>query len=407
MSATARRIRSARHAGVYYRELDNGRRRYEITYIDSDGRRRWQVVDGGERDAVAARAEIVTAKRKGQRVAPSRRRFQQVAEEWLAENTGELRPSSRQRYEKGLEHAYRAFGRQPISEVDENDVARLISRMRKAGKAPWTVRVSLTVVSGVMRHAVRRGWAAANPVPKLEKGERPKVARGGIRILEREEITRVLEAATPYWRPLLALLVFSGLRIGEALALRWGDVDFDAGVIRVRMQLDERTLTLVEPKTEKAKREVVMFPTLAKLLREHRLASPPGLSGDDCFVFAKADGSPRRQGNAREGFKQALKKAGLAKLRVHDLRHTFVSLLLSAGRDVVFVSRQVGHSSPSITLNVYSHLFDHARHADETRAALEASFGGLLETVLETYPRQPPAIAAPSAGAEVLAIPLR
>jgi hypothetical protein len=87
-----RRVRSKKHAGVYYRELPNGRRRYEYTFIDSDGRRRWSVVDGGEREAVAARAEIVTAKRRGQRVAPSRRRFREVAEEWMAENTGHLSP---------------------------------------------------------------------------------------------------------------------------------------------------------------------------------------------------------------------------------------------------------------------------------------------------------------------------
>jgi integrase len=227
-----------------------------------------------------------------------------------------------------------------------------------------------------------------------------------MRVLERDEIDRLLAAATPRWRPLFATLTFTGLRIGEALGLRWRDVDFEAGVIRVRTQLDATTGEIVEPKTEKARRDVALMPALGRLLREQRLAAPPGLSGDDCFVFAKADGDPPRHGTARHAFERTLAKAGLSKLRLHDCRHTFVSLLLAAGRDVVFVSRQVGHSSPAITLNVYSHLFDAARHADETRAALEASFGGLLETSMETYPRQSPATAAVSAGAEVRPISL-
>jgi integrase len=178
-----------------------------------------------------------------------------------------------------------------------------------------------------------------------------------MRVLERDEIDRLLAAATPRWRPLFTVLVFTGLRIGEALGLRWGDVDFEAGVIRVRTQPDATTGEIVEPKTEKAKRDVVLMPALGRLLRDQRLAAPAGLSGDDCFVFAKVDGNPPRHGTARHAFERAIAKAGLAKVRLHDCRHTFVSLLLAAGRDVVFVSRQVGHSSPAITLNVYSHLF--------------------------------------------------
>jgi integrase len=329
----------------------------------------------------------------------------------MAENTGHVRLSTRLRYEGGLAHAYRCFGRTPVSEIDENEIARLVSRMRKAGKAGWTIRATLTPVSRAMQHAVRRGWVGANPVAKLEKGERPKVGKREMRVLERDEIARLLDATTATWRPLFALLVFTGAWISEALALTWADVDLDAGIVRIRYQLDG-TRELVAPKTEEAKRDVIIFPALGKYLREQRLAAPPELSGDDAFVFRTAAGRPQRPNNALRAFQRAAKRAGLEgngrpKLRLHDCWHTFVSLLLAAGRDVVFVSRQVGHSSPAITLDRYSHLFDAQRHADDTRAALEASFGGLMETVLETYPRQPPATATVSAGAEVLAIPLR
>jgi integrase len=128
----------------------------------------------------------------------------------MAENTGHLRHLTVRRYENGLAHAYACFGRTPISEIDENEVARLVSRMRKAGKAGWTIRATLTPVSRVMQHAVRRGWAAANPVAKLEKGERSKVGKREMRVLERDEIARLLDVTTASWRPLFALLVFTG-----------------------------------------------------------------------------------------------------------------------------------------------------------------------------------------------------
>jgi hypothetical protein len=90
-------------------------------------------------------------------VAPSRRRFREVAEEYMRDHTGHVRASTRLRYEGGLGHAYACFGRTPISEVDENEIARLISRMRKAGLAGWTIRGTLVPTSRVMAHAVRRG----------------------------------------------------------------------------------------------------------------------------------------------------------------------------------------------------------------------------------------------------------
>ncbi len=229
----------------------------------------------------------------------------------MADHTGHLRASTHDRYERGLAHAYRAFGRTPISDVDENDIAKMINQMRKAGRAGWTIRASLSPVSMVMRWAVRRGMAAYNPCQRLEKGERPKVGRGRMRILERDEITKVLEYASVYWRPLFTVLLFTGMRVGEALALRWCDVDRDNGVIRVRSQIDRKTRALAEPKTEKAKRDVVMFPALANVLREQRLAAPPELSHEEAFVFPTAAGTPREQGNARVAFQAAAEKAGL------------------------------------------------------------------------------------------------
>ncbi len=122
------------------------------------------------------------------------------------------------------------------------------------------------------------------------------------------------------------------------------------------------------------------------LLREHWLASPHKAPGD--LVFCNALGRGLDYRDVGEGFRAALKAAGLTgpgRLTLHSLRHTFTSLLIAKGLDVVFVSRQLGHASPAITLSVYAHLFDQAQHAAAARAALEASYAAMVGT----QPREP------------------
>ncbi len=378
---TARRVRVERHRGIYYREDRDGRRVYELTYYDSEGRRRWETVRGDLRAAEARRAEIVGKKHRGERVAPSRRKLAEVADAWLAEQA-HLRPRTRIGYEISLRrHVLPRLGRLPIAGVSEDHVARLIREMREAGLSAWTIRGTLTPLSLVLSYAVRRGLAPHNPVKRLEGNERPRGGRREMRILDRDEIAALLEAADPAHRTLLATAVFSGLRRGELLGLLWREIDFEAGVIRVSRALDHEGRR-VDPKTAGAVREVVLMPALARLLREHRLASPH--SRDEDFVFAAASGRARDGRNVlRRGLGKAVERAGLGgderpRLRFHDLRHTFASLVIAGGADVVWASGQLGHADPSITLRVYSHLFDAARSRERERERLEAAYGDLL-----------------------------
>jgi integrase len=201
-----------------------------------------------------------------------------------------------------------------------------------------------------------------------------------MRILDREEIGKVLEAAGLIYRPILATAIFTGLRQGELLGLTWADVDFDAGLVRVRKQLG-RDGVRVEPKTAQAVRDVVMMPALGRLLRAHKLASPYSGAADP--VFASSAGTPHHYRNiGRRGLEKAVERAAIPapNPRFHDLRHTAASLLVAEGLNVVFVSRQLGHASPDITLRVYAHLFDRAEHGKRASDALEAGFGHLLAT---------------------------
>ena len=264
-----------------------------------------------------------------------------------------------------------------IHSVREDDIARLVRQMEAKGLKPWTIRgQALTPLSGIFRFAVRKGWRSDNPVVNLEADERPRVESKEKRILEVAEIHALIKATPAKYRPVIQTAVFTGLRLSELLGLRWGDVDLARGVLRVRWQVTPLG-GLSEPKTATSKREVVVFPELANVLREHRLRSP--FSKDEDFVFASEVGTPLMHSSVRRrGLEKGAAKlnGNGARLTMHDLRHCFASMLIREGADVVFVSRQLGHSSPAITLSIYAHLFDSEAQATQMRDALQARFGG-------------------------------
>jgi integrase len=366
--------------GIYYRETESGDRRYSFTYRDSGGRQHWRTVNGGLEEAKSAQAEMVVRKGTGERIEPTRLTFEQAASRWL-DSKLRLREKTRTGYEGALRnHLLPALGRKPIHAITEDDIARLIRQLEAKGMKPWSIRgQALTPLSGIFKHAVRRGWRSDNPVRNLEADEKPAIESRPKRILEEGEIRRLIEKTPTKYEAVIRTAVFTGLRLGELLGLKWSDVDFTAGVIRVRRQLTQQG-ELGDPKTSSGKRDVVMFPDLGRSLRKHRLASP--FSAEDDFVFATREGTPHLQGNVtKRGLDKAamaaeLTRPGEPKLRMHDLRHCFASMLIREGADVVFVARQLGHANPAITLRVYAHLFDSEAQAKRMRDSLEARFGG-------------------------------
>lgn len=183
------------------------------------------------------------------------------------------------------------------------------------------------------------------------------------------------------------------MRISELLGLIWADIDFAAGLIRVRAQLSRahrgEPARRVAPKTAASVREIPLLPQLADRLVAHRRETPFASVTD--WVFATSRGTPYGVRNvARRVLGRAADDAGLndnesPALRFHDLRHTFAShLIVDLGLDVTQVSRILGHASITITLDVYTHLFDNARHAHEIRERMAASrFASLLDLELD------------------------
>jgi len=235
----------------------------------------------------------------------------------------------------------------------------------------------LVPLGGVLRYAVRQKLVPYNPVARLERSERPRLVRREKRILTAGEIEALLRATTKTYRPIIATAIFTGLRLSEFLGLWWGDLDLDGGVLHVRRTLD-RTGSYAKPKTQQSARTVVLTPSLVALLRKRKHSS--ALTGPTDLVFATHTRRPMYYRNVtRQGLAVAVARAGIdhepqPKLRFHDLRHTYTSLLIAQGLSLPCVSRQLGHAFPSYTLNTYAGVFDRTKHATRAAEGLEAVF---------------------------------
>jgi len=339
------------------------------------------------REALAVRVD------RGEEVAPTRRTFEQVAKEFLSNfeslvEAGERSARTLERYRDHLDHhLLPSRGRREIQKITPSVIASFLREKRDAGLSPWSCKGMLTPLGRTFALAVRRGYINENPLRRLDADELPKGRNlHDARVLNRDELASLIERTPETYRPVIATLCFTGLRIQEALGLTWGDVDFERAVIRVRSQLTRATreepARRVRLKTKGSRRDIRLEPSLAALLRRHKLAS--SFSTDEDYVFATSHGTPfyyrnvASRGLAKAADAAGVNRDGLPKLSFHDLRHTYGSHLVRQGLDVVRISRQLGHARPSITLDVYSHEFEEVAHADDVSAKLTAAFGGVL-----------------------------
>ena len=154
---------------------------------------------------------------------------------------------------------------------------------------------------------------------------------------------------------LLSVACFAGLRQGEILALRWQDIDFEMGIIRVVRSYNPY-YGMMDLKTPSSIRTVPMIPRLISTLKELRKES--GTPAPEELLFKSPEGNPiNRDTLVSKDFEETLKRAGVKRVRFHDLRHTYASLCISAGMDPKALQHAMGHSSIATTMNIYAHLF--------------------------------------------------
>jgi integrase len=254
------------------------------------------------------------------------------------------------------------FGKKNVTEINRLMVKKFLMQKAESGLASSTVSNMKSAISGVFNLAVDDEVIAANPAHRLGKIFRVKSVQEDVDPLTREELSSLLQAFQnhyPRHYPLALTLARTGLRLGEAIALQWGDIDFKGRFIVVQRNFSRGKAET--PKSGKSRRVDMskqLTETLVALRRQRKLQTlKQGWQKVPDWVFINNQGEPLDVNNWRKRvFYRALEKAGLRRIRIHDLRHTYASLLIQAGESLPYVRDQLGHHSISVTVDIYGHL---------------------------------------------------
>lgn len=335
-------------------------------------RRRWITVNGTKKDAEKRLTELNHQLDTGDFTQPTKLSFGTFIQRWLREYAWpNLSPETAQVYEIiATRHLMPAIGKVSIQQLTPERIQAYYAdklangrRDGQGGLSPRTVRHHHRLLHVVLGSAVKWRILQRNPADLVDP---PKYRQKEMQTFDQNGLGVFLESinGTEYY-PLFYTLLFTGARRAEVLALRWQDIDLDFGQVSINRSLhhlNDRSFVFQQPKTEKSRRLVALPPSASIVLRRHRdnqraqrlMTNRPVTESD--LVFAHWDGTPLLPHSITQAWSRLAKKAGYAHIRLHDARHSHASLMLAQGVHPKIVSERLGHSSVSMTLDVYSHI---------------------------------------------------
>jgi integrase len=252
--------------------------------------------------------------------------------------------------------------------LGDADKTPVYARARAAGRRDGSGGLSARTVThmhrilrGALQQAVRWQLLARNPADAVRP---PKVERKQMQTLDADETVQLIEAArgTSLFMPIL-LGVLCGLRRGEITAVRWRSIDLDRGQLSVTASTEQTNSGIRDKETKSGKARTVALPSLiVDELRRHRVAQAERLLQvgvrvtDDHYVVMREDGRPLQPRSLTHAFVKFIRQHGLPQIRLHDLRHSHATAMLAAGVHPKIAQERLGHSSVSVTIDLYSHV---------------------------------------------------
>jgi len=279
---------------------------------------------------------------------------------WLSDSVhGTVQGSTYRSYGRVVDgHLVPGVGRVKLAKLRPDHIRRLYRSMLDAGKATRTVQYAHTLLKRALAQAVMDGLIPRNAAEAVRP---PKLKRDEIQPLNADQVRALLDASDERSRALYTVAVRTGMRPGEILALRWSDVDLEAGTVQINRALSEGEFST--PKTPRSRRRISLSPATVAALKAHRKRqleeriAKAGLWEDHGLVFPSSVGTPKSQRNLNREFKNAAKRAGLPDhFKLYDLRHTCATLLLARNVHPKYVQELLGHASIAQTLDTYSHV---------------------------------------------------
>jgi integrase len=336
-------------------------------------KRKWHSFEGTKREAQVKCAELIAAVGKGDYVESSKVTVAEFVrgriDQWEA--SGDISARTAQRYRQLLDN-----------QIGPHLGTRALRKLRPLDIEAWHTSLRDTVTARTIGHAhrllgkalkdaakndvVTRNVTKEQPAPKVQDAEQIIV----------RDIPAVV-AKLQDWRfgTVAMVALFTGMRLGEVLALRWNNVDLDRKIIHVREALEQTKqfgLRFKAPKSKAGRRDLTLPDILVDALREHRkcqlelrMQLGGGRLSEDALLFADIDGKPLSPHSVSPAWALYADSIGMPEVTFHALRHTHASQLIDAGVDIVTISKRLGHAKPDITLRIYAHMF----RKDDSRAA--------------------------------------
>ncbi len=281
-------------------------------------------------------------------------KFKEVVEKFITLYAEvNLKPSTIRSYKDHYNlHLKNFFKDIKLVDINTLIISQFIKQKQKEGFSNKTINNILTSMGTIFNWAIENGYIMFNPVQRVKK---LKVEHIEMSFLTKEEIDAVLDFSQknyPDFYPLLLTAIYSGMRRGEILALTWDCVNFKKSTLKVTKTLHKGIITT--PKTKNSIREIKVPIKLMDVLKDLKQKSK---TNEMNLVFSQSNGKFMDADNMiKRRFNKVLDGAGVARVRFHDLRHTYASLLLAKDMNIKYIQKQMGHASFEITMNTYAHL---------------------------------------------------
>ena len=348
-------------------------------------RRIWRTVRGTKRQAEIELSRLIAGHDRGITPATGRLTVREYMDTWLLDVVAQRnRPRTVASYSSIVRHHISpAMGNVALHKVEPRHVDRMITAIRAKGRTANTALHPFTVLRKALRDAERRGLVSRNVCRLVDP---PKIEPYRVDPPDMDAIASILaEADTAEYGPVLRFMAYTGVRRGEAVALKWRNIDLDRGVAAIvesAQRLSGQGVLSQPTKSSAGRRGVALDPSTVAMLRQHRARQAErilrlgGVYEDDDLVFAGPLGLPLNPDTLSRGFRAVAERAGIRGVRLHDLHHAHATGMIKAGAHPRVVQERLGHSSAAFTLQVYGHVAAglQAEAADAFAALLSEAF---------------------------------
>ena len=337
--------------------ISKRRDRYVVDFYDNHGNRKRKTLKKGITKARAREIlrDIEDKLARGLYLPEERiPLFFEVAKDWLEFKKLNIRKSTWFCMKGHTRNHFEELNNLRVNLITTAVIEKWITSRQQDSMNISTLRKILVTLGQILAYSVRHKYLSHNSV---RDAERPRgqgiIEDKKIKVLTPEKIKALMDAVTNQkYHTLFRLAIMSGARQGELLGLKWSDIDWKASQVRIERTFNNQAWYVA--KTKASKRRIDLGPAMMAELKQWKVACMPNNLN---LVFPNESGQPMNHNNmVNRYFNPALFKAGIDRIRFHDLRHTFASILIEQGENIKYIQSQLGHSTPTVTLNVYAHL---------------------------------------------------